>query len=412
MHARHPLRSQPLHAIQQRRQPGLGRAHLCLLPVGQRQHAQREDLVDLGRVEEILRALGRDRGMIAEDHRRADHQIAPPRRPGERRIGPHVAALCGRRRRPRGRIGQRDEIAFSRGEQQMRAQERAAEHIVARRFDGEARGEILDPHRDLPQTMGAVGGHARRAGMDRAGQRPARIALDRVCRRRCRPRSAFEHPRGRRTAARSRSPGGDLRPSPRARADAVARSAGGPGCAPPRPAARAASAPATARHPGCRASRPCSTRAARARRTESAGGSSATTVDRDKGRSPRTGRRRRSRARRRRSRAGLRRQQLRLRAQAREEAVDLAPGAVAAVDPPPVQAHLGRPGGSRSRSRPGTIRTRRWRGRARARLRRPARSRQSMASGPPAREILPATAPIRRHQPGWDKTPPSDCHVS
>jgi hypothetical protein len=54
----------------------IGGARLALLGLGQRHRAQREDLVDLGRVEQVARALGRDLGMVGEDDRRREQERA------------------------------------------------------------------------------------------------------------------------------------------------------------------------------------------------------------------------------------------------------------------------------------------------------------------------------------------------
>ena len=76
----------------------VGGAGLALLVVGQRQHAQREDLVDLGGVEHVARALGRDRRVVVEDDRRRQHQS---RRRPRRRPAPGRCRCCAQRRPPR-----------------------------------------------------------------------------------------------------------------------------------------------------------------------------------------------------------------------------------------------------------------------------------------------------------------------
>ena len=70
-----------VEAVDDRGGARIGAAGLGLLVVGQRQHAQREDLVDLGRVEQVARALGRDRRVVVQDDRRRQHDVgARPRR--------------------------------------------------------------------------------------------------------------------------------------------------------------------------------------------------------------------------------------------------------------------------------------------------------------------------------------------
>ena len=73
-------------------------ARACgLLVVGQRQHAQGEDLVDLGRVEHRAGALRRDRRVVVQDDRRGQHDVRglPVRPPSPARTGQH---RCWRQR--------------------------------------------------------------------------------------------------------------------------------------------------------------------------------------------------------------------------------------------------------------------------------------------------------------------------
>ena len=56
-------------AVDDRGGTRIGRARFRLLLVGQREHPEREDLVDLGRVVERAVALGRDFGVVVEDDR-------------------------------------------------------------------------------------------------------------------------------------------------------------------------------------------------------------------------------------------------------------------------------------------------------------------------------------------------------
>ena len=108
------LRRQVVAAIDDLRRARVGGARLALLGVGERHRAQREDLVDLGGVEEIARALGRDLRVVREDDRRREQErrIAL----GAREHGPAAHVLARRRgcARPFGRVGQRDEAAVLR----------------------------------------------------------------------------------------------------------------------------------------------------------------------------------------------------------------------------------------------------------------------------------------------------------
>ncbi len=87
----------------------VGGAGLALLLVGQRHGAQGQELIDLGGVEEVGRALGGDASVVLEDDRRGEHDRPLPLEPGQNRPAAHVGA--GRRRRPRPlrRIGERQE---------------------------------------------------------------------------------------------------------------------------------------------------------------------------------------------------------------------------------------------------------------------------------------------------------------
>ena len=105
----------------------IGAARLGLLVVGQGQDAQREDLVDLGRVAEVAGALRRDRRVVVEDDRRRQHDVvgvarrrpAPGRcrrcvQPGDRlapRRRADRAARRTRRRRRRAACARRPAIA-------------------------------------------------------------------------------------------------------------------------------------------------------------------------------------------------------------------------------------------------------------------------------------------------------------
>ena len=63
------------------------------LLVGQGQHPQGQDLVDLGGVVEVARALRRHLRVVVEDDRRGQHDVV---RPDQHREGPVVVACRGR----------------------------------------------------------------------------------------------------------------------------------------------------------------------------------------------------------------------------------------------------------------------------------------------------------------------------
>jgi hypothetical protein len=74
--AREPLGRQLFRTGQQRTDAFVAAGHLPLLPLRQRLEAQDQDLVDLGAVEEVTRALGGDARVVVEDDRRAQQEVA------------------------------------------------------------------------------------------------------------------------------------------------------------------------------------------------------------------------------------------------------------------------------------------------------------------------------------------------
>ena len=64
------LRREPLDPVDDRGGPRVGAAGQPLLVVGEREDPQGEDLVDLGGVAHVARALGRDGGVVVQDDRR------------------------------------------------------------------------------------------------------------------------------------------------------------------------------------------------------------------------------------------------------------------------------------------------------------------------------------------------------
>ena len=80
----------------------IGGAGLRLLLVGHRHDPQREDLVDLGRVVERALALLGDLGMVVEDDRRDQHQVAFTRPARQHR---KAAVLTAARYRSRRGVG-------------------------------------------------------------------------------------------------------------------------------------------------------------------------------------------------------------------------------------------------------------------------------------------------------------------
>src|SRR4029453_12790197 len=82
---------------------------LLLLLVGQGHRPQGQDLVDLGRVEQVLRALGRHRRVVVEDDRRGEQHLPVPGLAGQDRPGVVVLTGLGGRLGPLRRVEQRHE---------------------------------------------------------------------------------------------------------------------------------------------------------------------------------------------------------------------------------------------------------------------------------------------------------------
>ena len=85
--------------------------HLALFLVGQRQDAQRQDLVDLGAVEQVARTLGRDLRVVVQDDGRRQHGVAGAVLAREHRPHAHVLAAGRQLRVGLGRIEQGHELA-------------------------------------------------------------------------------------------------------------------------------------------------------------------------------------------------------------------------------------------------------------------------------------------------------------
>ena len=149
--------------------PWVGAACLGLLVVGQRQHPEGEDLVDLGGVAQVTGALRGDLRMVVEDDRRGQHEII--RRADEHREGAVVGAsgdgLGGRRRW----VEQGDEPAVVDGQHDVHGDERPAHHLVARRLGRAPVGDVLHGDGDGEEGAGSRG--PRRLDAHPTGDGPA-----------------------------------------------------------------------------------------------------------------------------------------------------------------------------------------------------------------------------------------------
>src|SRR4028118_2291346 len=86
------LRREGLAPLQDLLPPRVGGTHLLLLLVREVQDVQDEHLVDLGPVEEVAGALGRDLGVVVEDDRGREHSAPSPLLPNEH--GPRLQVLA------------------------------------------------------------------------------------------------------------------------------------------------------------------------------------------------------------------------------------------------------------------------------------------------------------------------------
>ena len=107
----HRLRRHRITPIDELGSQRVGGPCLRLLLVGHRHHPKREDFVDLGRVEECALALFGDLGMVVQDDRRDQQQIAFAWSPGEHREAAVPGAAGYRIRRGVGRLEKGDEFS-------------------------------------------------------------------------------------------------------------------------------------------------------------------------------------------------------------------------------------------------------------------------------------------------------------
>src|SRR5215208_4197399 len=105
------LRRKRLAPLQDLPCPRIGGPHLLLLFVREGHDVQDEQLVDLGPVEQVAGALGRDLGVVVEDDRGGEHHAPIPLLPDQHR--PRLYVLAPLRGLPEllQRIHQRDDLS-------------------------------------------------------------------------------------------------------------------------------------------------------------------------------------------------------------------------------------------------------------------------------------------------------------
>ncbi len=156
------LRGHRVHGVDDRGRARVRRPRLRLLLLGEHQGAQAEDLVDLGAVEQVRRALRSQLRVVGEDDRAREQQVRAPLRPGEHRPGVPVVQLAGRGEGPLGRVGGREERARGDGDQGVRGDERRPQRDLARGAVGA--GGVVDDVDAQPQDV--VGPGQRLGGDD------------------------------------------------------------------------------------------------------------------------------------------------------------------------------------------------------------------------------------------------------
>ncbi len=139
----------------------VGPACLRLLLVGQRHHAQRQDLVDLGGVVQVAGALLGHLGVVVEDDRRGQHDRLVTDEDGVGAVTPAVLGCLGRVVR---RVEERDERRAVGDEHRVHGDEARGHHVGPSGLGvGLPRRDVLDRHRHLGEASAGrhrVHGHA------------------------------------------------------------------------------------------------------------------------------------------------------------------------------------------------------------------------------------------------------------
>ena len=144
--AREHLLGKGVDPVHDRLRPRVGGPRLALLLIGEGQRAEREDLVDLARVEQVTGAFRRDAGVVVHDDRGRQHHVPLARGARQHRERVQVAALLRGLRRPLGRLQQRQELPVLHRQHAMGGDEGAAQHLGARRVDRLVGHRVLDEH--------------------------------------------------------------------------------------------------------------------------------------------------------------------------------------------------------------------------------------------------------------------------
>ncbi len=149
------LGGQAVASVDDRGGPGVGAPGLALLIVGQGQHPEGQDLVDLGGVIEVTGALGGHFRMVVEDDRGGQDQVVPH----QHRVDALAPTRGGRRRRGVGGIEEGDEGGVVRGHHDVQSQQGVAQRPVPATARTVRGGGVLDGDSHPYQVRPAVGRH-------------------------------------------------------------------------------------------------------------------------------------------------------------------------------------------------------------------------------------------------------------
>ncbi|HEV2871467.1 MAG TPA: hypothetical protein VG409_08590, partial [Actinomycetota bacterium] len=157
--------------VDDRRRPLVGRPGLALLGLGEGHGAQGQDLVDLGGVEQVARALGGDGRVVVEDDRRGQHGVTAALLADQHRPGVEVLAGLGGRLGPLRWVEQGQEHPLVDPEQAVGRDQRVPQGDAAVGAGVVPGGGVLQHEAQPAQAVGALQALGRQP--DRPHDRPA-----------------------------------------------------------------------------------------------------------------------------------------------------------------------------------------------------------------------------------------------
>jgi hypothetical protein len=121
----------PPDAFDNRARMLVGRGRFRPLLLGHGHHAEREHLIDFGRIEKSTWAFRCDGGIVGQDNRRRQRHITTPRRANEHRPGTFADARSYGGLGVRRRIEHGDELSLRHVQQQVTSKKRLAQRLCA-----------------------------------------------------------------------------------------------------------------------------------------------------------------------------------------------------------------------------------------------------------------------------------------